>query len=240
MRPKQQAKFLEELPRSRVSLGNQQRKWILQVPFLSSQLLSYGSKKNWVANEHNNQFFSRLYNEYIYIYIYIFISLSVLLYTYNKCTKILPLSWVISVFACYLVVSRPALCRYQENSLTHPILITAFLSIFNLGVTCSFVTMLGPQAHRASCGVWTWWVLPNGWVSHLELLSFNRSCRKRFLQFFCSNLFIVCFHRANVIIYNLVNGNEIFYSIYIFEQVFLFLYKKTHRWWAMGERLIKL
>ena len=47
-------------------------------------------------------------------------------------------------FNCYLAAPRPTLGHYRGDSLTHPMLITAFFYIFDLKVTGSLVTRLGP------------------------------------------------------------------------------------------------
>ena len=46
-------------------------------------------------------------------------------------------------FNCYLAVPRPTLGHYRGDSLTHPMLITAFY-MFDPKVTESLVTRLGP------------------------------------------------------------------------------------------------
>ena len=46
-------------------------------------------------------------------------------------------------FNCYLAAPRPTLGHYRGDSLTHPMLITAFFYIFD-PVTGSLVTRLGP------------------------------------------------------------------------------------------------
>ena len=46
-------------------------------------------------------------------------------------------------FNCYLAAPRPTLGHYRGDSLTHPMLITAFY-IFDPRVTGSLVTRLGP------------------------------------------------------------------------------------------------
>ena len=46
-------------------------------------------------------------------------------------------------FNCYLAAPRPTLGHYRGDSLTHPMLITAFY-IFDPKVTGSLVTRLGP------------------------------------------------------------------------------------------------
>ena len=45
---------------------------------------------------------------------------------------------------CYLAAPRPTLGHYRGDSLTHPMLITAFFYIFDTKVTGSLVTRLGP------------------------------------------------------------------------------------------------
>ena len=47
-------------------------------------------------------------------------------------------------FNCYLAAPRPTLGHYRGDSLTHPMLITAFFYIFGPKVTGSLVTGLGP------------------------------------------------------------------------------------------------
>ena len=48
-------------------------------------------------------------------------------------------------FNCYLAAPRPTLGHYRGDSLTHPMLITAYY-IFDSGVTGSLVARLGPSA----------------------------------------------------------------------------------------------
>ena len=47
-------------------------------------------------------------------------------------------------FNCYLAAPRPTSGHYRGDSLTHPMLITAFFCIFDLKVTGSLVVRLGP------------------------------------------------------------------------------------------------
>ena len=49
----------------------------------------------------------------------------------------------IYIFNCYLADPRPTLGHYQGDSLTHPMLITAYY-IFNPKVTGSLIARLGP------------------------------------------------------------------------------------------------
>ena len=60
----------------------------------------------------------------------------------------LPLFKFIS-FNCYLTAPQSTLGHYREDRLTHPMLITRFY-IFNLKVTWSLVTRLGPQSQPST------------------------------------------------------------------------------------------
>ena len=64
----------------------------------------------------------------------------------NLCSNRSHLSLINSFFFfnCYLAAPRPTLGHYQGDSLTHPMLITAFFYIFGPEVTGSLVARLGP------------------------------------------------------------------------------------------------
>ena len=67
-------------------------------------------------------------------------------YYLSKIWKILILFIFFYFFNCYLVDPRPTLCHCWGDSLTNPMLITAFDSRFDPKVAGSLVTRLGPQA----------------------------------------------------------------------------------------------
>ena len=56
----------------------------------------------------------------------------------------------IYIFNCYLASPRPTLGHYRGDSLTRPMLITAFFYIFDPKVTGSLVTGLGPWARPSA------------------------------------------------------------------------------------------
>ena len=57
-------------------------------------------------------------------------------------------------FNCYLAAPRPTLGHYRGDSLTHPMLITAFY-IFDPRVTGSLVARLGPVSLLNLCEIYT-------------------------------------------------------------------------------------
>ena len=69
----------------------------------------------------------------------------------TRLLKHLRILFVNIFFNCYLAAPRPTLGHYRGDSLTHPMLITAYY-IFDSGVTGSLVARLGPSARP--CAQW--------------------------------------------------------------------------------------